>query len=121
DRVRMEFAVVDEAQSGVAVREGECAIAREDLEGLDLQDGAKVRLYRGDLADAPHVDLVVRAQKKLPRRVVVLNPKDRDALACVVHPKGLDVKPVEVPRLPPAEKVYLEDPTTPAPGADAFR
>ncbi len=121
DRVRMEFAVVDDAQSGVAVPAGECAIAREDLDGLDLQDGAKVRLYRGDLADAPHVDVVVRAQKKLPRRVVVLNAKDRDALACEVHTKGLDVKPVEVPRLTPAQKVYLEDPSTPAPGADAFR
>jgi len=32
-----------------------------------------------------------------------------------------DVKPVEVPRLPNAERVSIVDPTTPAPGADAFR
>src|SRR5205814_7902600 len=32
-----------------------------------------------------------------------------------------DVPPVEVPRLPAEERVYLEDPAQPAPGADAFR
>lgn len=121
DRVRMEFAVVDDGQTGVTVPAGECAIAREDLEGLDLQDGTKVRLYRGDLRSAPARELVIKANKKLPRRVVVLNAADRDALSAVVHPKGLDVKPVEVPRIAPAERVYVEDPSTPAPGADAFR
>lgn len=121
DRVRMEFAVVDDTQTGVSVPAGECAIAREDLDGLDLQDGAKIRVYRGDLKDAPARELVIKAHKKLPRRVVVLNPADRSALSAVVHPKGLDVKPVEVPRIAPAERVFIEDPSTPAPGADAFR
>ncbi len=32
-----------------------------------------------------------------------------------------DVKPVEVPRLPADERVTIEDPSSPAPGADAFR
>jgi isoleucyl-tRNA synthetase len=121
DRVRMEFAIVDDAQTGLPSKPGEAFVAREDLEGLDLQEGAKIRVYRGDLADAPHRELVVRAGKKLPRRVVLLSAEDRDALAAIVHPKGLDVKPVEVPRIAPAERVYLEDPSTPAPGADAFR
>jgi isoleucyl-tRNA synthetase len=121
DRVRMEFAIVDDAQTGVSVPAGECAIAREDLEGLDLQDGAKVTVYRGDLKEHPTKELTIKAHKKLPRRVVVLNPADRDALAAIVHPKGLDVKPVEVPRIAPAERVFIEDPSTPAPGADAFR
>ncbi len=121
DRVRMEFAIVDESVTGVGVPAGECAIAREDLEGLDLQDGAKVKVYRGDLKDGPSRELVIKANKKLPRRVVVLNDGDREALAAIVHPKGLDVKPVEVPRIAPAERVFIEDPSTPAPGADAFR
>jgi len=121
DRVRMEFAVVDDTHTGVVVPAGECAIAREDLEGLDLQDGAKIRVYRGDLKDAPARELVIKGHKKLPRRVVVLEAGDREALSAVVHSKGLDVKPVEVPRIPPAERVFVEDPSTPAPGADAFR
>ncbi|MGZ3476332.1 MAG: isoleucine--tRNA ligase, partial [Polyangiales bacterium] len=121
DRVRMEFAVVDEAQTGVSVPPGECAIAREDLEGLDLQDGAKVKIYRGDLKDGAAKELVIKAHKKLPRRVVVLNPEDRTVVSAVVYPKGLDVKPVEVPRIAPGERVFVEDPATPAPGADAFR
>jgi len=121
DRVRMEFAIVDDTQTGVSVPPGECAIAREDLDGLDLQDGAKIRVYRGDLKDAPVRELTIKAHKKLPRRVVVLHPSDRDGLSAVVHPKGLDVKPVEVPRIAPAERVFVEDPSTPAPGADAFR
>ncbi|GAC1538068.1 MAG: hypothetical protein NVS3B10_02520 [Polyangiales bacterium] len=121
DRVRMEFACVEGKVAGVEEKAGECFIAREDLEGLDLQEGAKLRLYRGDVDGRPMRELLVRAHKKLPRRVVVLHPSDREALMLSLHPKGLDVKPVEVPRLPAEERVYLEDPSTPAPGADAFR
>jgi isoleucyl-tRNA synthetase len=120
-RVRMEFAVVDEAAAKHAAKPGEVLIAREDLDGLDLQDGASVVVYRGDLPDAHIKRLVVRAQKGLPRRVVVMNAADREAIGARLYPKGLDVKPVEVPRLPAGERVYLEDPTAPAPGADAFR
>ena len=122
DRVRMEFAVLEAAQAfGVETKEGECLIAREDLDGLDLQDGAKLKVYRGDVAGRPMRELIVRAQKKLPRRVVVLHENDRAALDASLYPKGLDVKVVEVPRLPPEQRVYLEDPTSPSPGADAFR
>src|SRR5262249_62288660 len=34
---------------------------------------------------------------------------------------ALRVLPNDVPRLPEAERVYIEDPSAPAPGADAFR
>ncbi|GAC1351484.1 MAG: hypothetical protein NVSMB1_04960 [Polyangiales bacterium] len=121
DRVRMQFAVLDEASAGVTVPAGECAIARDDLDSLDLQDGATLLLYRGDVAGRPQRSLVVRGHKKLPRRVVILHPTDAAALTVTVYPKGLDIKPFEVPRLPVEERVYLEDPTTPSPGADAFR
>jgi isoleucyl-tRNA synthetase len=127
DRVRMEFAVVDDAavgeggvKSGKAAR-GVALIAREDLEGLDLADGAKVLVYRADLGKERGVPLELRALKGLKRRVVLLADEDRHALEAVVAPKGLSVRPVEVPTLPSVERVFIEDPTTPAPGADAFR
>ncbi len=122
DCVRMEFAMVDPALvPGTAVAPGECHIAREDLDGLDLQDGAKVKVYRGDVVDRPARELIVRAAKKLQRRVVLLHPADRDFVQGVHYPKGLDVKVSEVPRLPAEYRVFLEDTSAPAPGADAFR
>ncbi|MFO0679728.1 MAG: DUF5915 domain-containing protein [Polyangiaceae bacterium] len=51
---------------------------------------------------------------------MVLDPADRAALGAVPT-KTVDVKPVEVPRLPEKERVYVDDVATPAPGADAFR
>jgi len=111
----MEFAVLDgsDAKPGVAL------IGREDLEGLDLQEGAPLRLYRAD-APGKTRDVVVQVGKKLRRRVVVLHPTDREALG-LAPTKQTDVKPVEVPWLPASERVMLEDPKSPAPGADAFR
>ena len=117
DRVEMEFAVLDPKDAGgLTLKPGFVAIAREDLEGLDLQENAKVRLKRG----ATSVDVIVTAGKKMRRRVVAMHEHDRKALD-VVPTSVKDVKPVEVPRLPEGERVMLEDPTSPAPGADAFR
>jgi isoleucyl-tRNA synthetase len=116
DRVAIEFAVLGAAK-GVTPEAGVAFIAKEDLEGMDLQDGAKVNLLAGQGAPRP---LVVRAGKGLQRRVVVLHPEDRAALGLEPMPKP-DVKPSDVPWLPAAERCVLEDPSTPAPGADAFR
>jgi len=115
DKVAMEFAVLDDpsAKKGVAL------VAREDLDGLDMQEGAKVRLYRADARDQG-IDVVAQIGKKLRRRVVVLHPDDRAALG-VLPTSVTDVAPVGVPRLPSEERVVIEDPSTPAPGADAFR
>jgi isoleucyl-tRNA synthetase len=123
ERVRMEFGVLDGADAGVAVSAGTCLIAREDLEGLDLNEGARVRLYRAiDAGGEPlaPVDIVVRAGKKMRRRVVALSPEDQAKLG-VKRTSKVDVAPVEVPRLPDGERVWLEDPSSSAPGADAFR
>ncbi|RYZ64875.1 MAG: isoleucine--tRNA ligase, partial [Proteobacteria bacterium] len=116
DRVRMEFAVLAEhgEERGAP---GVARIAREDLDGLDLKDGAEVRLF-GHGPEAK--TFVVRAAKKLPRRVVLLAREDIDALGAKPTEKK-DVRPVEVPSLPARERVWVEDMTTPAPGADAFR
>jgi isoleucyl-tRNA synthetase len=119
EQVAMDFAVLAE-HPDVPATAGEAKIAREDLEGLDLTDGATVCVVRPDRPDVTR-QLVVRAAKKLPRRVVVLSPGDKAALSVVPNPHGTDVKPVEVPRLDPASRVTVLDKTTPAPGADAFR
>jgi len=119
DRVRMEFGVLAEAH-GQSAPEGKALIAREDLEGMDLREGAQVALYRADAPETKRV-LVLEAQKKLPRRVVLLSPADRAALGLEPIGTGLETMPVEVPRAPAAERVVIEDENTPAPGADAFR
>jgi hypothetical protein len=72
DRVRMDFAVLD-AVEGVTVAPGEAYIAREDLEGMDLADGAQIVAYRPQ-AEQGSRKLRVRASKKLPRRVALLAP-----------------------------------------------
>ncbi|MFI5297406.1 MAG: class I tRNA ligase family protein [Polyangiales bacterium] len=123
DRVRMEFAVVDNKalKTPLAVVADHIAwIAFEDLEGLDLKDDGVIEVYRSDRENEP-LQLKVKGTKHLPRRVVVLSSATREKLGLCAYPKGLDVKPVEVPRLPASERVFLEDPSTPAPGADAFR
>jgi isoleucyl-tRNA synthetase len=118
DEVRMDFAVLDEKDvEGVPAKEGVAFIAREDLEGLDVQEGARMKVF----VDAARTkELTVQPHKKLRRRVVVLHEADRNAVGA--KPTATkDVKPVEVPRLPVGERVSLVDPETPAPGADAFR
>ena len=119
DRVRMDFGVLAEANGQLAAP-GEALIAREDLEGMDLEDGAEVVVYRPDRAEHP-VPLKLRVLKKLPRRVVVLSDVERRLLGADPIASGLGTLPQEVPRAPFAARVTVEDPHTPAPGADAFR
>ena len=119
DAVKMEFAVLDPKDApGMVAKAGTVLIAREDLEGLDLLEGAKVRLRHP--TSSATVDAVVVPGKKMKRRVIVVHEDDRAALG-VVPTKRPDVKPVEVPWLAVNERVVLEDPNSPAPGADAFR
>jgi len=117
DDVAMEFAVLAASPDGkVQPKAGVALVAREDLEGMDLTEGAKVVLE----AQGKQREVVLEPAKHLPRRVVVLHEADRAALGVTPTPKT-DVKPVEVPRLPAGEKVVVRDPMSPAPGADAFR
>ena len=119
DRVRMEFAVLDPTVTGLDVDPRVAFIAREDLDGLDLADGAEVRLYRA-ASPEQFLDVTIKAHKKLRRRVIALSPVDAAKLG--VRPTGKpDVLPVEVPSLGGDERVFVEDRATPAPGADAFR
>jgi isoleucyl-tRNA synthetase len=119
DRVRMDFGVLAEA-NGQLPPAGEAFIAREDLEGMDLEEGADVLVYRPDRAEQ-RVSLKLRVLKKLPRRVLVLSAEDRATLAAEPIATGLGTLPQEVPRAPFSARVTVEDPHTPAPGADAFR
>lgn len=122
NRVSMAFAVLAEAK-GITPEKGVAFIAKEDLEGMDLKDGGAIDIEPsqadGATAFAPQ-RLVVRAGKGMPRRVVVLHEADRVAMSVVPTTKK-GVAPVEVPRLPGNERVTIFDPSTPAPGADAFR
>ncbi len=118
DRVRMEFGVLDGKDVGVEVKPGTCFIAREDLEGLDMQEGARVRVY-GE-REGESVEVTIHAGKKMRRRVVALASEDQTRLG-VRRTSKPDVAPVEVPRLPLGERAWVEDPSASAPGADAFR
>ncbi len=125
EKVSLDFAVLNAADApgfgaGAQLEPGVAWICREDLEGLDLIEGASVALYRDDVRDVVRT-LTVKVGKKLKRRVIVLPPSEVDALSLAAGPKGADIKPVEVPWLPVAQRVTLEDPKSPAPGADAFR
>ncbi|MFT3764064.1 MAG: isoleucine--tRNA ligase [Minicystis sp.] len=133
ERVRMEFVAFDPAviegrikDAGVkagdlAVKPGVAYIAREDYEGLDLTgETAKVVLYRGDRA-GEKVAMELRPAKKLQRRVIALHPEDLARLGLTPGADPLGVKPNDVPGRPQPERVFVEDPATPAPGADAFR
>ncbi|MGK4004363.1 isoleucine--tRNA ligase [Sorangium sp. So ce1036] len=134
ERVRMEFAAPIETPSNVHERQPEeddvAVIAREDYEGLDLTgDAAKVRIYRAD-READALEFRLRPSKRVPRRVVLLSAggRARLGLAPLSQPlgekeraAGAEVKPNEVFRLPQDQRVIIEDPSTPAPGADAFR
>jgi isoleucyl-tRNA synthetase len=117
DRVRLEFAVVAAEEPPA---EGTARIAREDYEGLDLKGtSAPVRVYRGG-AEGAAFDLVLEPAA-LPRRVVELAPADAARLCVRPAAAGSHILPREVPGLPADARVWLEDPTSAAPGADAFR
>lgn len=132
DAVRMQFAPVPAevsyAEGIAAPKPGQAWIGREDLEGLDLKEGATVVLYRtADPETRRVVKLMVHKVKKgldpkkqtLPRRVLLLADEDRQALSLAFGPT--DVQPKEVPGLPEDQRVMVEYAGMPAPGADAFR
>ncbi len=117
DRVRLEFAVLD-AEADLPA--GRARIGREDYEGLDFTgEGQAVRVYRGD-AEGEGVELVLEPAA-LPRRVIELSAADREKLGVAEAPHGRETQLGEVPGLPADRKLFVEDPNTPAPGADAFR
>jgi isoleucyl-tRNA synthetase len=122
DRVQLDFAVVDASSVAGAEVPGadEVLIGREDLEGLDLKEGATVSAFRPDREAAPHV-LKVRVAKQLARRIALVAPAVRTALGLELAPRGATTRVPEVPLLPPSQRLRLYDAATPAPGADAFR
>jgi isoleucyl-tRNA synthetase len=119
DRVRLEFAAVEAPEQ--APPPGVAWIAREDYDGLDLHgEGTPVLAYRDDREDAPsHLELV--PSKRLPRRVIALADEDRAALGVELAPHGLATRVNDVKDLDGRYKVWVEDPSASAPGADAFR
>jgi isoleucyl-tRNA synthetase len=117
DRVRLEFAVLD---SDEPLERGTALIAREDYEGLDLRgESASVRAYRSDAPEAG-IDLTLQPAK-MPRRLIAIADADRSALGVEPGAGAREIMPREVPRLPALNKLWIEDPVSSAPGADAFR
>ena len=119
EAVKLEFAVVEAAQAeGQPL--GQAVIARADYEGMDLRgDRATVRVYRED-AEGKAVELELRPAK-VPRRIIHLSPEDARTLAVEPAPADTHIMPREVPGLGIASKVWVEDPNSTPPGADAFR
>jgi isoleucyl-tRNA synthetase len=129
DAVKMDFAVLSHEQAHALtgkvlppIEPGSVLLPKEDREGLDLAEpvAGKAPVVLRATGPKGSIELKVHDAKALPRRVAVLTDSDRAALGLSWTEKP-DVKPVEVPRLPIFERVGLEDPSTPAPGADAFR
>jgi len=117
DRIRLEFALIDPVEP---LERGTALIAREDYEGLDLRgESATVRAYRDDAPEAAR-ELTLRPAR-LPRRVIALGEADRTALGVEPAHTAHEIMPREVPRLPARNKLWIEDPSSSAPGADAFR
>ncbi len=120
DAVQMDFAVV--APGSKPARRAElpaaetALIGREDLEGLDLAEGARVRL---SVEPGPSRSVRLKVQRGLPRRVLVLAKEDLEALG--LEPWTEEILPREVKRLASAHRVRLTSEGLPAPGADAFR
>ncbi|MSP24816.1 MAG: isoleucine--tRNA ligase [Myxococcales bacterium] len=128
ERVRMAFAPLDPGSPKLAkvlgkmqLTGGVAFIAREDFEGLDFAgEEASVWIYRGD-REAERVRFRLAPLRGLPRRVIAMSAESLAQLDVVACSQGLEVKPVDVPRLAQNERVFVEDPTRSAPGADAFR
>ena len=120
DKVAMDFAVLSEKAAKMKPVEGEALIGREDLDGLDLKPNALVKVGRSD-GEGERFELSLAAAKGLPRRVVLLPDAVRESLGVFPAERGLSILPADVPRLPVDERVTIEDPATPSPGADAFR
>ncbi|MGE0707999.1 MAG: isoleucine--tRNA ligase [Planctomycetota bacterium] len=119
DHVRLQMAVLEAAKAPPPA--GVALVSPEDYEGLDLKgQETELRCYRGEQEDAART-LKVRPDKSVPRRLVVLSDEDRAAFGLQLAPRGRGTLPKDVLTLPEDHTLWLEDPQTPAPGADAFR
>ena len=123
DRVRMEFAVLRASEvSGLEDKPNTAYVAREDYEGLDLTgESSQIALYRAGTEDECEALTTLVPTKLLPRRVVAVSSDMPKAKGLSPRDATVKVMPTEVPRLPPDQKVFIEDRAASAPGADAFR
>jgi isoleucyl-tRNA synthetase len=121
DRVAADFAVVSPEQAGLAVRDGEILLAREDLEALDLIPGVAVKVYRPGGGEPAGPTFTAQQGKRLPRRVAVVSAGDCAKLDVAASAQGLKIPPNDVARLPESQRITVESTSGSAPGADAFR
>ena len=119
DLVAQDFAVADDAVGVRAARAGQALLSRQDLEALDLKPGDDIRVTAPGKSTAP-LRLEVQPSKDVARRSIRLSEQDRRVLGAERALGGEPVRPIDVPRLPPGQRVVVEV-SAPAPGADAFR
>ena len=130
ERVRMEFAVdpARRRRSGGRVKRrsrrspaSRSSRARTTRGSTSPATSAKVVLYRGDRGaesgrdGAPSGEEAPAPRRRARPRTISRGSGSRR------RERPLAIKPNDVPGLPAAQRVYVEDPATPAPGADAFR
>ncbi len=121
ERVAMDFAAISGKDAGVESSAGNRAHRARGSRRARSQSGRQGESLRAPLIRDHVVELTVEPAKGLPRRVAVLPDDVVARLGVALSPRGVDLLPADVPRLPPEERVTIEDPATPAPGADAFR
>ena len=119
DRVRLEFAVVSAEARASGGRRGHASRARISKGSTCAASARRCASTATTRPSAASSSSCVPA--RLPRRVIVLAPADADALGVTPHAHGAKLLPREVPQLPPEAKLWVEDPGSAAPGADAFR
>ena len=112
DDVAQDFAVMSSADVPRQPSAGEALISKQDLEALDLKAGDQVTVAVCD-SDTTPMPLTVRPAKFVPRRSILLSAQDLESIGARVSAKG-KIAPIDVPRLPAAERVTLAVPT-PAP------
>ncbi len=113
EQVAMDFAVLGDGPE--TPPDGEARIAREDLEGLDLAEGARIEVFRPDAAGT-RLKLTLKPDKKLPRRVIALSSRDRATLGVVPTALGRATMPKEVPQLPANERLTVLESGDPCAG-----
>ena len=123
EKVAMEFAAIS----------GKDARRRASAEGSRVHrargprrarppSGREGSRLRARLTRDHVVELAVEPRQEAFRVAWSSSPtrSSRDS-GCRSRPRGVKLLPVDVPRLPAEERVTIDDPATPAPGADAFR
>ena len=119
DQVEQDFAVTQSSDKLPEPEHGQAWISSQDVEALALKPGQEVVIHISGQAETA-LSITLQSSKKLPRRAILLSGKDCRQLGAKPARGGAKIEPIDVPRLPVAERITVVAPAV-APGADAFR